>query len=304
MIRTSRSNNTVSIPKSVLSVKIFSILLVGLLVAGTVPVTHSYPSAKADFNNIWLAAKEFWDSLQFFKSQQQIDRDQVAEETFVSTKDDMMTEVLNQGLEKLKKHPECRSIYVSEYLPTFNSHVIEKCEKAIKQHEQKHLFDTYIKQLCSNVTESSLARQQIGEIQLRLRKYSLTFPQSNIKIAESDIDGIYGTKTCETVASYQIISQFDSINGIADQHLYNDLVAAIPLSETELASLNWKAKKKRALAAKKEKASTKVAAAEPNYELPTNPFKRIAFCIRNSHIKQCKYSARGIEIAKADINHK
>ena len=43
--------------RGILSVKVISILFVGLLVAGTVPVTHSYPSAKANISNIWLAAR-------------------------------------------------------------------------------------------------------------------------------------------------------------------------------------------------------------------------------------------------------
>jgi len=305
MSRSDQSKSTVSDEKrSVLSVKLGSIFLVGLLLVGTIPVTHSYPSAKADINNIWLAAKEFWGSLELFKAQQLPEENIAALDPIDAINVDTISEVLNQGLEKLKTHPECRSIYVSEYLPTFNSHVIEKCEKAIKQHEQKRMFDIYVKQLCTNIGDSALDRDQLGEVQLRLRKYSLTFPQSDISINESQIDGLYGKQTCEAVANYQIISKFDSIDGIADEYLYTILSNAIPLSEDDLASLSWQENKKPVVVAKMEVSEEKIAVAKPNFKLPVNPFKRISFCMRNNHIKQCKNSLQGIDLAKANYNRK
>ncbi len=295
MNRADRSKACDLLPKGVLSAKILSIFLVGLLVVGTVPTTHSYPSAKADFNNIWLAAKEFWDSLHFFRSRP------VEQETQSNTEDSLVVQskpemaVENTDLEKLKTHPQCRSVYVSEYLPTFNTSAIEKCERIIQQHEQHQLFNAYVQQLCQNPGSTMLNRKQIGEVQLRLRKYALMFPQSEIVVTPSDIDGIYGSRTCQMVANYQIKSKSDIINGIADTTVYSDLAAAIPLTDTELAGLYWQPSTQSVVDTGNEAESSDDIQA---IVLPSNPFKRIVFCLKNSHLEQCR-SGQQTDLARA-----
>ena len=296
MNKTEQSKTQVSAPGGVLSVKIISILLVGLLVVGTVPTTHSYPSAKADFSNIWLAAKEFWDSLHFFRTQQK-----ELEQGSIDISESIVF-VDEAGLEKLKTHPQCRSIYVSEYLPTFNSQAIEKCERLIQQHEQNQLFNAYVQQLCQDPGSSLLDRQQIGEIQLRLRKYALMFPQSEIEVAATDVDGLYGSKTCQVIANYQIISKFDVVDGSASKILYDELAAVIHLSEQELSGLNWQPQTQVVVTAPSKNSSPDSEQPQPSFKLPTNPFKRIAFCMRNTHIKQCDYSDQRLKLVKAEID--
>ncbi len=294
MNKTEQSKTQVSASGGVLSVKIISILLVGLLVVGTVPTTHSYPSAKADFSNIWLAAKEFWDSLHFFRKQQ---RD--LEDGSIDISESIVF-IDEAGLEKLKTHPQCRSLYVSEYLPTFNTQAIEKCERLIQQYEQNRLFSAYVQQLCLDPGSSLLSRQQIGEIQLRLRKYALMFPQSEIEVAATDVDGLYGSKTCRVIANYQIISKFDVVNGSASRVLYDELAAVIHLSEQELSGLNWQPVPQVAAISANKNDVQDLEQPQPSFKLPTNPFKRIAFCMRNAHIKQCDYSDQRLKLAKAD----
>ena len=295
MDRTDQSKTRISPPKGVLSVKILSILLVAFLIVGTVPTTHSYPSAKADFNNIWLAAKEFWDSLHFFRKQQE----ELKQGSI--TVDEVFVLIDEQGLEKLKTHPQCRSIYVSQYLPTFNVQAIEKCKRIVQQYEQNQLFNAYVNQLCQNPGTSSLNRQQIGEIQLRLRKYALMFPQSEIEVAATDVDGLYGSKTCEMIANYQIISKFDSVDGMASSVVYSELAAAIQLSEQESSGLNWQPAHQAKASLRSQTKSQSVEQKKPSFKLPNNPFKRIVFCMRNSHINECKYSDKQVDLAQTDI---
>ena len=303
MNRTNRYRNETFVQRGVLSVKIISVFLVCLLVIGTMPATHSYPGAKANFNNFWLAAQEFWGSLEFFNLQQREEQVTSVESNDIVLADSFI-DASSEGVENLKNHPVCRSFYVSEYLPTFSSHVIEKCEKAIKSHEQKLLFNTYVEQLCLNPGHTVLSRKQLGEIQLRLRKYALTFPQSNIEVSSSDIDGLYGEKTCQIIANYQIISNYDVIDGEADSLLYNDLIATIPLTEVELAGLSWQKTAERVVVDQTKEPSEISYVYKSDFELPNNPFKRIAFCLRNRHIKQCDYSNQNFDLAKTDMNHR
>ena len=299
MKRNDQCEIQVSPPKGFPSVKIISIILVGFLIVGTIPTTHSYPSAKAGFNNFWLAAKELWDSLLFFSFEQE-----KLEKQSSNDFDNRIVWIDEKRIEKLKTHPQCRSVYVSEYLPTFNTQAVEKCERIIERYEQNQLFTAYVQQLCQNPGSSALNRQQVAEIQLRLRKYALMFPQSEIEIAATDIDGLYGSKTCEMIANYQIISKFDMVDGSANVTVYNDLTAAIHLSEQELASLEWQPTPQVTKSVVDQIKKENTQQPKPSFELPANPLKRIAFCMRNSHIQKCEYSNQQADVAQAEINSK
>ena len=256
--------------KGFASVKIILIILIGFLVVGTVPTTHSYPSAKAGFNNFWLAAKEFWDSLLFFSFEQE-KLDKQSSNDF----DNRIVWIDEKRLEKLKTHPQCRSVYISEYLPTFNTKAVEKCERIIEHYEQNQLFTAYVQQLCQNPDSSTLNRQQVAEIQLRLRKYALMFPQSEIEIAATDVDGLYGSKTCEMIANYQIISKSDMVDGSANAAFYNELIKVIHLSEQELASLQWQPTPEVIKSVSEQ--TKKVQQPKSSFKLPTNPLK--TYCL-------------------------
>ena len=186
-------------------------------------------------------------------------------------------------------------------MPTLNSDILDKCEEAINQYEQKQLLDTYAQQLCQNPGHVSVNRMQLGEIQMRLRKFSLTFPQSNIKAASTDIDGLFGAKTCEMIANYQIVTKSDVVDGIAGISLYNDLMSTIPLNEVELASLNLDLSAHATTVVKAQGSRTSQNSSKPSFKLPKDPSKRKAFCLRNKHIKQCKHPRRIFDLAKNEI---
>ena len=228
----------------IISLKVVPIFLCALLVVGNAPATQS-GGEDLKVPGFWAAAKDFWN---FLKASEEPEVPVITEKDTLD-KDKQLVEMIGDelssaddgaedlGLTELSNNPICKAIYVAEYLPTFNQQAIEKCQKLIEQEEYKSLFKHYVVELCQQTPDNKLSKQQIAQIQLRLRKYSQTFPQADFQVELKDIDGIYGSKTCEHIAHYQIASQYDIINGQPDQLLYDQLSTIIPLSESEIKNI-------------------------------------------------------------------
>ena len=240
---------------------IFLIILMLLLCLSLLATNASAKQSTDEINvpGFWAAAKDFWE---FLSSSDRPEKNLTDAED-VQDKDKQLVEIISDelntsqdvededlGLVELTNNPVCKEIYVADYLPTFNQEAIQKCQKLIEQENFKVLFNQYVAELCQQTDKSSLSRSQIAQIQLRLRKYSLTFPQANFLVNPEEIDGIYGSKTCNHIAHYQIASQSSLINGQPDQLLYDQLVNTIPLSKTEIKELSATSPKTKKLSDK------------------------------------------------------
>ena len=291
------------------SLKLISIFICLMLIVGNVTATHSTNGINVP--DFWTAAKDFWD---FLRTPSEDDAlieadDENQDEQLVNLISDELStsdDLENLGLSELMNNPICQSIYVADYLPTFNKEAIDKCNKLVEQEEIRELFNHYVVDLCQQTSTSNLSKQEITEIQLRLRKYSLTFPQANFQVELKDVDGIYGSKTCEYVAHYQIALQYNLINGQLDKLLYDQLSNTIPLTDTELNEISTipaKSKSDRVIDELTEQyASTHHPKA--TLRVPRNPFKRLVFCMKHKKAPDCKPESRKMDVAKNEANQR
>jgi len=297
--------------RSFFSLKIISIFLSAMLIVGNVTATHDDEEIKVP--GLWAAVKDFWD---FLNTSEQPEA-QVITDKDAKDKDKQLVEIISDelstsdgaedlGLTELANNPICKAIFVADYLPTYNQQAIEKCQKLIKQEEYKTLFKHYVTELCQRTTDSKLTKVQITQIQLRLRKYSQTFPQADFKVDLKDVDGIYGSKTCKHIAFYQIASQYDLVDGQPDQFLYDQLVNMMPLSEDEINSSSRIDQKTKKLS-KIKKQDTILADQNLNslnQVLPTNPLQKDVFCTRYSDDPHCKTEINNSVVVNIEINER
>lgn len=293
------------------SVKILSLIVFAVLVAGNVTATYSDDEVKVP--GFWAAAKDFWN---FLKAPNEPDEQAVTDKD-AQEKDKQLVEIISDelgtsddaeefGLFELANNPICKAIYVAEYLPTYNPQAIQKCQDLIKQEEFKSLFEHYVAELCQKTAGSKMTKDQITQIQLRLRKYSQTFPQANFQVEIQDIDGIYGSKTCEDIAFYQIASQSAIVDGKPDQLLYEQLVNRVPLSENEIndSLKNWRKGKNLS---KQTRLDTTLADQGPNsfkQILPMTPLQKDVFCVRYPDDPHCNLTSSDTVLARLEFNER
>ena len=296
---------------SIFSLKIIPVFLCAMLVIGSASYTHADDEIKVP--GLWAAVKDFWD----FLSTSEEPVEQIATDDEAQDKNKQLVEIISDelstsdgaedlGLVELTNNPICKAIYVAEYLPTFNQQAIEKCQKLIEQEDYKILFEHYVAELCQQTTDSQLSKDQIAQIQLRLRKYSQTFPQANFQVDVKDIDGIYGSKTCQHIAFYQIASQYDVVDGQPNQLLYDQLANIIPLSNNEIEnSLPVEQKPKKLTEAKKEDTTlTNKKINSVIRKFPTNSLQKDVFCVRYSEDPHCTQSAKSTAVVKLEIDER
>lgn len=291
---------------SILSLKIASIFLAATLVVGTVTATHSDDEIKVP--GLWAAAKDFWNFLS--ASDETVVR-QVSDKD-AQDKDKQLVEIISDelstsdgaedlGLIELTNNPVCKAIYVADYLPTYNQQTIQKCQKLIEHEEYKTLFKHYVVALCQQTIDSKLTKAQITQIQLRLRKYSQTFPQADFQVELKDIDGIYGSKTCEHIAFFQIASQYILVDGQPDQLLYDQLISIVPLSESEIKESLPSEQKNKKMSEIKNPQTTLPG---QNLNSSTNSLQKKVFCTRYSDDPHCKTTAGNSMIVNLEINER
>ena len=294
-----------------LSFKFVTTFFCAMLVVGNVNVTHADDEIKVP--GLWAAVKDFWN----FLSTSDEPEERVITEEDEQDKNKQLVDIISDelstsdgaedlGLVELTNNPICKAIYVAEYLPTFNQQAIEKCQKLIEQEEYKILFEHYVSELCRQTADSQLSKDQIAQIQMRLRKYSQTFPQANFQVDLKDIDGIYGSKTCEHIAFYQIASQYDIVDGQPNQLLYDQLANIIPLTESELEDSKPAAQKSKKLSEKKEQDTS---LADQSIDslievLPVNPMQKDVFCTRYTDDPHCTTAENKSVVVKLEINER
>ena len=277
------------------SLKIAPLFFCAALAIGNTTVTHADDEIKIP--GLWAAVKDFW---YFLSTADDTEQSLIAVEE-VQDNNKQLVEIISDelstsdgaddlGLVELSNNPVCKAIYVAEYLPSYNQQAIEKCKKLIEQEEYKILFEHYVSELCRQTSGSTLSQDQIVQIQLRLRKYSQTFPQANFRVDLKDIDGIYGSKTCQHIAFYQIASQSEIVDGQPDQWLYDQLANIVPMSETEIENSMNAVQKSRKFSARNR--PDPILADQDrnslNRALPVDPMQKDVFCTRHSSDPHCK----------------
>ena len=294
------------------SLRVVPIFLCAMLLVGNIAVTHSNDE-EIKVPGFWAAAKDFWN---FLSASEQASEPVITEQDS-QDKDKQLVEMISDelstsdgaedlGLVELTNNPVCKAIYVAEYLPTFNQQAIQKCQQLIEREEYKTLFKHYVAELCQQTTDSELTKSQIKQIQLRLRKYSQTFPQADFQVDQKDIDGIYGSKTCEHIAYYQIASQYNIVNGKPDQLLYDQLANIIPLSESEMKDSMPAQQKTKKLTELKNQESTLIDQSLNSVMqvFPTNPLQKKVFCIRYSEDPHCKTTKSASVVVKLETSER
>lgn len=301
MFRSGKARLSLVAFRDIFSSKAVLMLFCVTLVLANATTSHAEDHIKIP--GFWAAVNDFWD---FLKSSEDEPKNTHTDEEHQG-KDKQLIEIISDelsssddiedpGLDELTNNPLCKAIYVAEFLPTYNQQAIEKCQKIIAHEEYKTLFEHYVSDLCLQTVVTELGSEQLVQIQLRLRKYSQTFPQSNFQVDIKDIDGIYGTNTCRHIAFFQIASQYQIVDGQADLRLYNYLATIVPLSESEIESA-LHAVRKPAKSPQSAKSEPGLTAQESRVSRVTILQKEI-FCTRYSDDRHCIFDSDNSDVVE------